>query len=84
MGLCADRALQFCGSDTDAFGKLFLVQAADRMLDDQKLWIRLAGLSLCAHQRQEGFGDDNVGFNAQCFEFDTVMDTPRRARPSIG
>ena len=54
------------------------------MLDDQQFRIRLAGLGLCAHERQEGFGDDDVGFNAAFFEFDTVMETPRRARPSIG
>lgn len=54
------------------------------MFDDQQFGVRLTGLRLGAHQRQEGFSDDDVGFDAAFFEFDTVMETPRRARPSIG
>ena len=53
------------------------------MLDDQQFRIRLAGLGLRPHKRQEGFRNDDVGFDAAFFEFDTVMETPRRARPSI-
>jgi hypothetical protein len=54
------------------------------MFHNQKFGIRLARLGLRPHERQKGFSDDNVGFNAAFFEFDTVMETPRRARPSIG
>jgi len=53
------------------------------MLHDQQFGIRFASLRLGAHQRQEGFSDDDICFNSAFFEFDTVMETPRRARPSI-
>ena len=81
--LCVDGLFQFDGCHTDPFGKFLGIQPPDRMFDDQKLRIRLARLCLRSHKRQEGFGDDDVGFNAPFFEFDTVMETPRRARPSI-
>ncbi len=53
------------------------------MFDDQQFRIRLTRLGLRPHQWQEGFGNNDVGFDAAFFEFDTVMETPRRARPSI-
>jgi len=62
-----DGVLQFGRGDIDAIDQFFRIQPADRMLDDQQLGVRLAGLSLSAHERQEGFGNDDVGFNAALF-----------------
>jgi hypothetical protein len=71
--------LQRCRSSFDTLDQLLGIQTADRMLDDQKLRLRLPHLGLRAHQRQESFGDDDVGFNAAVLELDAVMETPRRA-----
>jgi hypothetical protein len=54
------------------------------MLHDQQFGIRFTGFRLGTHQRQKGFSDDDIRFYAAFFEFDTVMETPRRARTSIG
>jgi len=71
--------LQRRRSGFDSVNQLLGIQAADRMLDDQELGIRLPHLGLRAHQRQKGLGDDDVCFDAAFFELDAVMETPRRA-----
>ncbi len=53
------------------------------MFDDQQFRVGIPGFRLRANKRQESFRDDDVCLNAAIFEFDTVMETPRRARPSI-
>ena len=51
----------------DPFGKFSLVQSAYRVFDDQQFGVRIPGLSLRAHKRQEGFGDDDIGLYAAIF-----------------
>ena len=53
------------------------------MFNDQQFGIGIPRLSLRTYKRQEGLGNDDIGLYAAIFQVDTVMETPRRARPSI-
>jgi len=65
--LLGDLVFQRLERRLDALGQLRLVQPADRVLHDQELGLDLARLRLRPDERQEGLGDDDVGFDAALF-----------------
>ncbi len=81
--LSVDGLFQFARRHTNSFHQFLRIQSANRMFHDKQLRICLARLSLRFDEWQEGFSDYDVSLNATFFEFDTIMETPRRARTSI-
>ncbi len=53
------------------------------MIDDDQLRLDLARLGLGLDQGHEGIGGQDEAGNATLLQFDAVMETPRRTRPSI-
>ena len=68
---------QALGRGFDAFAQLLGIEAADRVLHDDKLGLDLAGFRLGKNQRLEGLSGDHVGRDAELLEFDAVVETPR-------
>ena len=54
------------------------------MIHHEQLRLDLTRLCLREHQRFKGLGSDYERSYPALLEFDTVMETPRRARTSIG
>lgn len=63
--------------DIDPLLQFLGIQSADRVFHHQQLGIDLAGLGLRQNQRTEGISGDHIGRDANLFEFDAVVETPR-------
>lgn len=71
-------------SRVDALLKLVGLQASDGMFHNNEVEIILPlGPSLCLRQRQERIGHDRDCIDTALAQFNRVVDTPRRTRPSI-
>ena len=67
----------------NTFRQLFGVEPTHRVLDHDKLRFKLARPGLCQNERGECLRRNDVGCYATLFEFNAVMETPRRTGASI-
>ena|SRR6056297_2897883 len=59
------------------------IEPANGVLHHDELWLKLARLGLGQDERSERIGRNDVGCHASLFEFNAVMETPRRTGASI-